>query len=89
VLREPFRQLIENSGMDVDASETALVNTINAEYKPGELVGFNVKTGELVGLLDAGIVDPYRVTKQALATGVSLGVSGMTAGAVIVEDGKK
>ncbi len=78
VLQEPFKQLIANSGMDVDAAEKAL--------EPGK--GFNVKTGEQVDLLKAGIVDPFTVTSQALKTAVSLGVSGMTTGALIVEEEK-
>jgi len=83
VLQEPFKQLIENSGMDVAAAEKQVAKLDDSTK------GFNVKTGEYVDLLEAGIVDPYRVTKQALQTSVSLGVSGMTAGALIVEDDKK
>lgn len=82
VLKEPFKQLIQNSGMDVEDAERYI-----AKAKDGS--GFNVKTGEKVDLLKAGIVDPYTVTKQALATAVSLGVVGMTAGALIVDEQKK
>jgi chaperonin GroEL len=87
VLKEPFRQLILNSGIDLEDAELAIrhgVKNIKAEHK-----GYNVKTGELVDLLKEGIVDPYTVTRQALATSVSLGVVGMTAGALIVEDEQK
>lgn len=79
VLQEPFKQLIANSGMDVEDCERRL---------GVEGAGFNVKTGELVNLLEAGIVDPYTVTRQALQTAVSLGVVGMTAGALIVDEVK-
>lgn len=83
VLQEPFKQLIDNSGMNVEAAERQLAKLDDLTK------GYNVKTGEYVTLLDAGIVDPYRVTKQAIQTAVSLGVSGMTAGALIVDDSKQ
>lgn len=79
ILKEPFKQLIENSGMNIKACEQ------NIEISDGS-VGYNVKTGELVNLWDSGIVDAYIVTKQAITTAVSLGVAGMTMGALVVED---
>lgn len=83
VLQQPFKQLIANSGMDVEASEKEIKR---ANVEGTYMTGYNVKTGALVNLLEAGIVDPYVVTKQALQTAVSLGVVGMTAGALIVEE---
>lgn len=83
VLQEPFKQLIENSGMNVEDAERQLAKLDDSTS------GYNVKTGEYVNLLEAGIVDPYAVTKQALLTSVSLGVTGMTAGAVIVDEPTK
>jgi chaperonin GroEL len=80
VLQEPFKQLIANSGMDVEEAEAVIAS------KDG--MGINVKTGLTVDLLKEGIVDPYTVTRQALATSVSLGVVGMTAGALIVDEVK-
>lgn len=83
VLKEPFRNLMANSGINVENAENYLKKTASSGKK-----GFNVKTGNKVDLVEAGIVDPYTVTKQAIATSVSLGVVGMTAGALIVEDDK-
>jgi chaperonin GroEL len=77
VLQEPFKQLLDNSGLGGDDVK---LPDMDKGY------GYNVKTGEVVNLMEAGIVDPYRVTKQALQTAVSLGISGMTAGALIVDD---
>jgi chaperonin GroEL len=76
VLKEPFNQLLKNSALDIDVSKVT-----NAKG-----MGVNVKTGKIVNLVDEGIVDPYAVTKQALITAVSLGVVGLTAGALIVEE---
>lgn len=73
VLKQPFKQLMENSGLNVDG------------IKAKDNMGINVKTGKLVDLVKEGIVDPFAVTKHALMAAVSLGVIGMTAGALIVE----
>lgn len=82
VLKEPFRQLMANSNINVEEAEKFLKS-----QKPGTpLMGYDVKTGKKVDLLEAGIVDPYEVTRQALVTAVSLGVVGMTAGALIVQE---
>jgi chaperonin GroEL len=81
VLKQPLKQLIENSGLNVESAEDGVL-------KGKGKMGVNVRTGQLVDLLEAGIVDPYTVTRQALATAVSLGVVGMTAGALIVEEEK-
>lgn len=75
-LQEPFKQLMDNSGLIVN--EKMLTNTH----------GYNVNTGKLVDLYEAGIVDPCGVTERAVKTAVSLSIAGMTAGALIVEDDK-
>ena len=84
VLKQPFRTLIDNSGMNVDVCEKWVSKIDRGKGHKG----FNVKTGERVDLLEAGIVDPFAVTSQALKTSVSLGVVGMTTGALIVEEEK-
>lgn len=77
VLKQPFRQLMLNSNINVKVAENSIALG-GGEY------GMNVKTGQYVNLVDDGIVDPLIVTKQALATAVSIGIVGMTAGALIV-----
>lgn len=79
-LRQPFVQLMQNSNIDIDSAEGMLGSD--------EWSGINVRTKEPVNLLDSGIIDPYRVTEQALKTAVSLGVIGMTAGALVIENSK-
>lgn len=76
VLKEPFKQLLKNSAIEIDTDKVTKEKGM----------GVNVKTGKVVNLVDEGIVDPYAVTKQALITAVSLGVVGLTAGALIVEE---
>lgn len=79
-LKEPFKQLMSNSNIDVKEAEHTLTK------EPWQ--GINVRTGMAVDMKAAGIIDPYKVTEQALTTAVSLGVIGMTAGALVVESSK-
>jgi len=76
-LKQPFKQLMANSNIDIKEAESKLTDD--------QWQGLNVRTGESVNLKEAGIIDPHKVTEQALTTAVSLGVIGMTAGALIVE----
>jgi len=65
-VESPIRQLCENAG--VDASQVIL--KINDKQ-----LGYNVASGEYVDLLEAGIIDPTKVTRCALQNAGS--VSGM------------
>ena len=80
-LKQPFIQLMSNSSLDPEVSASKLIDDV--------WQGINVRGGESVNLLENGIIDPYKVTEQALTTAVSIGVIGMTAGALIVEDNKQ
>jgi chaperonin GroEL len=52
--------------------------------KPGQGVNVNDPT-KLVDLKTAGVVDPARVTKEALQNSVSIAGTSMTMGALVVE----
>ena len=67
-LEEPVRQIAENAGC-----EGSVVVAKVKESEPG--VGFNAATGEYVNMIQAGIVDPVKVTRSALQNAAS--VSGM------------
>jgi len=79
VLKQPFRQLMLNSNINLKVAEKSIKKG-NGKY------GINVKTGQYINLIDDGVVDPLIVTKQALATAVSIGIVGMTDGVLIVGD---
>lgn len=79
-LKQPFIQLMLNSSIDPESAKKKL--TSNAWQ------GIDVKSGDTIQLLESGVIDPYKVTEQALTTAVSLGVIGMTAGALITDDTK-
>ena len=67
-LEEPIRQITENAGLD-----GAVIADRAKNEKPG--VGFNAATQEWVDMMDAGIIDPAKVTRSALQNAAS--VAGM------------
>lgn len=78
-LEQPFRILLTNSGLNADEWLPQVKNA-----KPG--YGVNVTNpGKLVDLKANGIVDPTRVTKEALQNAVSIAATASTMGALIVD----
>ncbi|HEV2403469.1 MAG TPA: chaperonin GroEL [Candidatus Saccharimonadales bacterium] len=78
-LDQPFRILLTNAGLNADE----WLPQVRAA-KPG--MGLNVLTPKgIVDLKAAGIVDPARVTKEALLNAVSIAGTSMTMGALVVE----
>lgn len=67
-LEEPIRQIADNAGLDGSVIADKAKNE-----KPG--VGFNAARQEWVNMMDAGIIDPAKVTRCALQNAAS--VSGM------------
>lgn len=78
-LEQPFRILMTNSGLNAD-EWLPLVK----KAKAGQGVDVN-KPAKLVDLKVSGIVDPTRVTKEALQNAVSIAGTSMTMGALVVE----
>lgn len=76
-LNEPFKILMDNAGLSADG----VIKDIIA--KPG--FGVDVTTGKVVDMKKAGIVDPTRVTKEAIQNAVSIAGTAMTMGALVAE----
>ncbi|GAC1387939.1 MAG: chaperonin GroEL [Candidatus Saccharimonadales bacterium] len=78
-LEQPFRILLTNAGLNADEWLPQIKNG-----KAG--FGVNVNDpSKLVDLRAAGIIDPARVTKEALLNAVSIAGTAMTMGALVVE----
>lgn len=79
-LRQPFLQITANAGLN---SEALLAQVEGA--KAG--MGVNVMTPEkgLIDLKKAGVIDPARVTKEAVQNAVSIASTAATMGALVVE----
>ena len=78
-LEQPFRILLSNSGLNADEWLPQVRNA-----KAGFGVDVNNPT-KLVDLKTAGIVDPTRVTKEALQNAVSIAATAATMGALVVD----
>ena len=75
---EPLRWIAENGG------EAGYVITSKvAELEPG--FGYNAKTGEYENLVEAGVIDPVKVTRSALANAASIASLLLTTETLVVE----
>mgnify|MGYP000882430135 FL=1 len=79
-LKQPFVQIMKNAGLNAEA----LLAKVE-EAKAGQ--GINVMQPEagLVDLKQAGVVDPVRVTKEAILNSASIAGTAITMGALVVE----
>lgn len=79
-LRQPFLQITANAGLNSEA----LLAQVEAA-KQGQ--GINVMTPAkgLVDVKKAGVIDPTRVTKEAVQNAVSIASTAATMGALVVE----
>lgn len=75
-LEEPVRQIAHNAGFEgsivIDRLKNAEVGT-----------GFNAATGEWVNMIDAGIIDPVKVSRSALQNAASVASLILTTEAVV------
>jgi chaperonin GroEL len=78
-LEQPFRILLTNSGINADAWLPQIKTA-----KAGQGVDVN-SPEKLVDLKAAGVVDPTRVTKEAVQNAVSVAGTSMTMGALVVD----
>lgn len=81
-LEAPTRQIAENSGVDggvvIDHMRRSTGNT-----------GFDASTGEYIDLIEAGILDPTKVTRVALENAVSVASTLLLTEATLTEEHEK
>ena len=78
-LEQPFRILLTNSGLNADEWLPQVKSS-----KAGQ--GVDVTNADkLVDLKSKGIIDPTRVTKEAIQNAVSIAGTSMTMGALVVD----
>lgn len=79
-LRAPMTHILENAGLN----SQALIAEVE-KSKPG--FGINVMEPEkgLVDMKKAGVIDPARVTREAVQNAISIAATSITMGALIVE----
>ncbi len=79
-LRVPFTLITENAGLN----SAALLAQVEAG-KPGFGVDVNAPDKGLVDVKKAGVIDPVKVTKEAVQNAVSIASTAATMGALVVE----
>ncbi|MGB7366082.1 chaperonin GroEL [Carnobacterium jeotgali] len=80
-LEEPVRQIVTNAGLEG--------SVIVEKLKGVDLgVGYNAATDEWVNMIDAGIIDPTKVTRSALQNAASVAALLLTTEAVVAHQPK-
>jgi chaperonin GroEL len=77
-LEEPLRQIAENAGLEGSV-------TVNDVRKAKKGHGLDAATGEVVDLVQAGIIDPAMVTRSALQNAASIAKNILTTEAIVAE----
>ena len=79
-LKQPFLQIVKNAGLNAEALLAQVEDS-----KPG--LGVNVMKPEkgLVDIKKDGVIDPARVTKEAVQNAVSIASTAATMGALVVD----
>ncbi|MDQ0222848.1 chaperonin GroEL [Streptococcus moroccensis] len=75
-LEEPVRQIAHNAGFEGSIVIDRLKNADQGQ-------GFNAATGEWVNMIEAGIIDPVKVTRSALQNAASVASLILTTEAVV------
>ena len=80
-LRSPFRTICENAGVSADVKMESVLSR-------GDGFGYNAKTDEYVDMLDAGIIDPKKVTRIALENAASVAGMILTTECALIKTGE-
>jgi chaperonin GroEL len=82
-LEGPMRKIAENAGMNGDV----IIQNVRRlqEEKKDPQMGFNVMTGEYLNMVQAGIIDPAKVTRGALENAASIAAMVLTTDALVTD----
>jgi chaperonin GroEL len=78
-LEEPFRQIVFNAGLEASVLLNDVRKSDNANF------GFDARNEKATDMIEAGIIDPAKVTKQALLNASSIAGLMLTTEALISE----
>jgi chaperonin GroEL len=80
---KPFEQILVNAGYtEVEAQMIIKHDLVIADSK---WAGYNLKSCEIVNMKEAGIIDPHKVTKQALSNASSIASTILLTETVIID----
>ncbi len=82
-LEEPMRGIVRNAGLD----GAVVVETVRRRHgeEKNDRIGYDVIVGEYCDMIDAGIIDPAKVTRGALENAASIAAMILTTEALITE----
>jgi chaperonin GroEL len=82
-LEAPIRKISANAGQD----GAVIIDSVRRLHKDkkNKKVGYDVITGEFVDMIKAGIIDPVKVTRGALANAASIAGMILTTEALITD----
>ncbi|MBU0504309.1 MAG: chaperonin GroEL [Candidatus Omnitrophota bacterium] len=81
-IEEPLRQIVQNAGME----GSVVVQRIKLEKTN---IGFDVNQDAYVDMIDAGVIDPTKVTRSALQNAASIAALLLTTEAIITDKPEK
>ena len=76
-LKEPLKQIYRNAG------HTYIDDEGYADQNIHHTIGVNMKNGETGDMLKMGIIDPVKVTRQALKNAISVAVTILSTNAIV------
>ena len=79
-LLAPLTQILINAGLDVNEIYDKDLYTV---HKKTENFGYNVVTGEYGDMFEMGVVDPAKVTSEALSNAISVASTILTTNAIV------
>ena len=71
-------QILLNAGLDADE-----IYNNDSLLLSGDHFGYNVVTGEYGDMFEMGVIDPAKVTSQALSNAISVATTILTTNAII------
>ena len=82
-LEAPLRKIAENAGYD----GAVILDTVRRlqKEKDNPRIGFDVLSGEFVDMVEAGIIDPAKVTKGAVENAASIAAMILSTEALITD----
>ena len=77
-IEKPFIQILKNAGID---KYHGILAAVEHDFK-----GYNIKTGQYVDMVEEGIIDPTKVTRNALQNALSVAKTILLTEAVVYQE---
>jgi len=81
----PFKAIVENAGKSAEAIKAQL-DAVNKDNPSTDIFGYDARNDKFVVMLDAGIIDPTKVTRTALELATSVASTLLTTECIISID---